>query len=100
MRKSKNEYIKMLHPRIFWDLNIDKLDYNHDKQIIIERIAVHGTENDERIMNKLYRIETIEKCLVNSSNLSEKVIRYYAFALKIKEEDFKCFSKTHVQMSC
>ena len=100
MKKSKNEYIKRLNPRIFWDLNIEKLDYIQDKQIIIERIAVHGTENDERIMNNLYQPETIEKCLINSNNLNEKVVRYYAFALKIKEEDFKCFSKTHVQMNC
>ena len=76
MRKLKNDYIKNLNPRIFWDLNIDKLDYKQDKQIIIERIAVHGTENDERIMNNLYQPETIEKCLVNSNYLNEKVIRY------------------------
>jgi len=100
IKVNKNSYIKMLNKRIFWDLKIDKLDYKQDKQIIIERIAVHGTENDERIMNKMYRLNTIKKCLMNSYNLNEKVIKYYAFTLKAKEEDFKCFMKTPVQMSC
>ena len=97
---NKNSYIKMLNNRIFWDLKIDKLDYKKDKQTIIERIAVYGTENDERIMNTMYRPNTIKKCLMNSYNLNEKVIKYYAFTLKAREEDFKCFMKTPVQMSC
>ena len=49
--KRNNELLKLLSKRIFWDINIDKLDYKKNKQIIIERIAVHGSENDEKIMN-------------------------------------------------
>ena len=95
----KKEHIQKLSKRIFWDLDINKLDYKQDKQKIIERIAVYGTENDERIMNTLYDKDTIKECLIHSKCLNEKVINYYAFALKIKKEEFKCFMKTAAQMS-
>jgi len=95
-----NNYIKLLNKRIFWDLHIDKLDYKQDKQRIIERIAVHGTENDEKIMNIMYSIRTIRKCLIKSDSLNEKVIQYYAFVLNEKEKKFKCYSRIHVPMTC
>ena len=100
MANDKNEYIKLLNNRIFWDININRLDYRKNKQTIIERIAVYGTENDERIMNKLYSTRLIRKCLVKSDSLNEKTIRYYAFLLNEKEENFKCYTKTPVQMKC
>lgn len=94
-----NNYIKLLNKWIFWDINIDKLDYKKNKQLIIERIAVHGTENDEKIMNIMYSLGTIKKCLIKSDSLTEKVIQYYAFVLHIKESKFKCYTRTPVQMS-
>ena len=97
---SKNDYIKLLSKRIFWDLNIEKLDYKQDCQKIIERIAMHGTEEDERIMNSIYSIKKIKKCLLNSRVLNEKVINYYAFALHEREEKFKCYMRIPVQMNC
>ena len=97
--KRGNDLIKLLSKRIFWDINIDKLDYKQDKQKIIERICVHGKENDEKIMNMMYPISTIKKCLIKSDSLNEKVIRYYAFVLKLKESRFKCYTRIPVQMS-
>jgi len=96
----KNEYIKMLSKRIFWDINTEKLDYWRNRQTIIERIAVYGRESDEKIMNLLYSPGTIKKCLKKSDSLNEKVIRYYAFLLHEKESRFKCYAKIPVQMSC
>jgi len=99
-RIQKNEYIKLLSKGLFWDLHIDKLDYKHNKQEIIERIAVYGTDNDERIMNIIYSPRIIKKCLKRSDSLNEKTIRYFAFVLHEKEENFKCYSRKLVPMTC
>jgi len=99
-KENLNSYIKLLSKIIFWDMNVDKIDYKLDKQTIIERIAVYGKENDERIMNILYPIRTIKKCLIKSDSLNEKAIRYYAFVLHVKESKFKCYSRIHVPMTC
>ena len=97
--KRNNELIKLLSRSIFWDINIDKLDYKKNKQIIIERIAVHGSENDEKIMNMMYPIKIIKRCLINSDSLNENTLQYYAFVLKVKESKFKCYTRIPVQMS-
>ena len=98
-KEKNNKLIKELSKNIFWDIDIDKLDYKKNKQTIIERIAVYGTENDERIMNMMYPIKTITKCLLKSDSLNENTLRYYAFVLNEKENKFKCYTKIPVQMS-
>jgi hypothetical protein len=95
----KNNYVKMLNKWLFWDLNIETLDYKYNRQDIIERIAIYGDENDERIMNIIYPKHVIKYCLKKSDCLNSKTIKYFSFILKIKEEKFKCYMKTHAQRS-
>ena len=99
-KENYNNYIKLLSKVIFWDINVDKLDYKKSKQRIIERIAVYGTENDERIMNIMYPIRTIKKCLMKSDSLNENTLHYFSLILNEKEEKFKCFTRIHVPMTC
>ena len=95
----KNDYIQLLNKWLFWDMHINTLDWRHNKQDIIERIAVYGDENDEHIMNMLYPKRIIKQCLKKSDCLNDKTIKYFSFVLHIKEKDFKCYSKIHAQMS-
>ena len=98
--KDKNIYVQMLSDVIFWDVDKNKTDYIHHKQFLIERIAVYGNENDERIMNILYDNKTIIKCLKKSDSIIEKTINYYSFLFDEKMENFKCYSKIHAPMKC
>ena len=50
----KNEYIKKLSKKLFWEMKIDTLNWKHNKQDIIERIDFRGTEEDKEIMHLLY----------------------------------------------
>jgi len=95
----KNRYIKHLNKRIFWDINIENLDCEKSKQKIIERIAVYGTENDEKIMYILYPLSVIKKHLKMSDILNEKTISYFSFILNEKEDKFKCYTKKFVPMN-
>ena len=54
LKIKKNDLIKLLSKNLFWEYQVNKLDYIKNKQLIIERIAVFGTENDEKIMNMMY----------------------------------------------
>lgn len=98
-REQRNEYVRDLSKHIFWDLIIEKLDCEEDKQTIIERIAVYGTDRDERLMYIIYPLKDIKKCLLNSDSLNEKTMRYFAFLLHLKEKDFKWFLRRHVEMT-
>jgi hypothetical protein len=89
----KNDLLKRLNTRMFWDTQIEKLDYEKNMKFIIERIAEYGNENDEMIMYAMYTKNQIINSLKLSDNLIEKTVLYYSYILNIKKEDFKCYSK-------
>jgi hypothetical protein len=80
-------------------MHIDRLDCEKNKQEIIERIAVYGTDNDERIMYIMYPLRVIKKCLMKSDSLNEPTLRYFAFLFNKKEKQFKSYTRVNVQMS-
>ena len=78
---------------LFWNSDVNTLDYIRDKKYIIERILDAGLENDEIIMWKLYSYNDIKKIALNIENLHKDVVTYMSFVLKVKETDFKCYNK-------
>jgi hypothetical protein len=85
--------LSQLTKAVFWNCDIDKLDYLRDKEYIIDRIIDAGLENDEIIMWKLYSYDDIKDVAINIEYVHEDIVTYMAFVLKIKEEEFKCYKK-------
>ena len=90
---NNNNPLMGLTDGLLWNMNIDKLDYIRDKNIIIKRIIESGLENDEIIMWELYSYEDIKNVAVNIENLQEDKISYIAFVLKINKREFKAYGK-------
>ena len=90
---NNNKLLLELTKGLFWNSDINILDYVRDKKYIIERIIDAGLENDEIIMWKLYSYEDIKNIVLNMENLHKDVVTYMSFVLKIKETDFKCYNK-------
>ena len=90
---SNQKLLLQLTKAVFWNCDIDKLDYLKDKDYIIKRIIEAGLENDEIIMWKLYSYKDIKNIATNIEYLDEDKVTYLAFVLKIKEKDFKCYKK-------
>ena len=88
-----NKLLLQLTKGLFWNSDINILDYVRDKKYIIERILDAGLENDEIIMWKLYSYEDIKNIALNIENLHKDMVAYMSFVLKVKETDFKCYGK-------
>ena len=93
MMIASNEIVKKLSPRIFWDINIETLDLHNNKNEIIERAFVYGTDNDEIIIWSIYTYDEIKKSVLNSDNLNDATIIYLSKVFNIKEKIFKCYGK-------
>jgi hypothetical protein len=91
--KSKDQIIKELSPHLFWDVDINQLDYRKDKCLIIERILVYGKENDERLLNMIYSKNCIKSVAKKSMNLNDRTICYLSEIYNIPEEKFRCYKK-------
>ena len=91
--QNNNKLLLQLTKGLFWNSDINKLDYIRDKKYIIERILEAGLENDEIIMWKLYSYKDIKKVALNMEYLHKDVVTYMSFVLKVKETRFKCYNK-------
>jgi hypothetical protein len=78
---------------IFWDCDINKIDYDRDKAFVIERVLVWGNENDEKELFKYYDIKSIRKAAKHSTNLNDRTISYLNAILDIPKGKFKCYKK-------
>ena len=96
----KSSLILQLTKGVFWNCDLEKLDYIRDKDYIIKRIVETGTENDEIIMWKLYTYEEIKNVAINIEYLDKDVLTYMSFVLKINEEEFKCYGKKPFYKKC
>ena len=99
-RTEKNELIMLFSPRIFWDVKIETLDFWHNRDYIIERAVVYGTENDEKLLYKLYSWREIKKNVIKSDSLNDTVIHYLSAILGVKKEKFKCYGRIPLHMNC
>jgi hypothetical protein len=86
--------IPALSKDLFWDCNINLLDYNDDKCFILERVFTRGTENDEKEVFEYYGIETIKKTVLNIKYLDKKTLNYLSIILNIPERSFRCYEKS------
>ena len=91
--QENNKLLLQLTKGLFWNSDINTLDYIRDKKYIIERILDAGLENDEIIMWKLYSYKDIKKIALNIENLHKDKVTYISFVLKVKETEFKCYNK-------
>ena len=94
MKGTGNEDIKTLSRHLFWDININALDVKKSRDLIIERIVMYGTENDERKMYQMYSLREIKKSVKNIEHMNLNALSYLSLVLGIKKEKFKCYGKT------
>jgi hypothetical protein len=75
---------------LFWDTNMDMLDYQKRKLFVMGRVLARGTEKDEFELYKYYGIPEIKRNIVNAPELDTTTIQYLSVLFNIKPENFKC----------
>ncbi|AYD49192.1 DUF6922 domain-containing protein [Arachidicoccus soli] len=70
----------ILHPRIFWDVAFDKLDYDKKAGFIIERVFERGDVEDIRQCRRYYGDKKVKEVLLKAKYLPERRI-YLASAI-------------------
>jgi hypothetical protein len=76
---------------LFWDYNINLLDPNIDRTLILERVFSRGTENDEMEVLNYYGANFIKNTILDIKYLDKKTLNYLSIVFSIPKEDFKCY---------
>ena len=84
---------------LFWDIDINKLDYDKRASFVLERVFTMGMQEDEWKVNKYYGKERIRKEVIKSKVLDKKTLNYPSIFYEIPKEDFACYTKDLFQKS-
>ena len=88
----KTEKIKpIFNPRIFWDVNFDKIDYDAKAAFVIERVFERGDVPDIRNCRRYYGDEKITDALLNAKFLPEHTMYLAAAVIDREIQEFRCY---------
>ena len=90
----KNSFLNKLSQYLFWDCNVNMLDPNIDKKLILERVFTQGTENDEKEVFNYYGKETIKNTILDIKYFDKKTLNYLSIVFSTSKENFRCYRKS------
>ena len=73
----------VLSRSLFWDVNPDKLEWEKNRQLIIERVLTRGhTKEFETIISRYSKAE-LKEAVLKSKTLDKKTANYMSIILSI-----------------
>lgn len=77
--------------RIFWDVDVEKMDINTKANFIIERVFDRGDVEDIRYCRRFYGDEKIKEVLLNVKSLRYERIHLASAVINEPIEAFRCY---------
>jgi hypothetical protein len=96
---NKNNHRPSLSEYLFWDSDIEQIDFGIRASFILERVFSMGTEEDVKETIKYYGIPKIKKEIVKINFLDKKTLNYLSFTFGIPKWRFLCYKKNVLQGS-
>lgn len=95
MEKSTQQNLKIqdFSEYLFWDIDVDKLDFQKSKKWLIGRVLEYGNLNDWKKLLVLFGREVIKKEVVNIRSLDAVTLSFLSVYFSLEKEDFRCYSK-------
>lgn len=79
--------------KLFWDVDIRKIDDIRNKRLIIERVFTMGDLSDIKAVVMFYGLETVKHELINAGYLDKKTLSWVSTFFNVPKAKFKCFIK-------
>ena len=82
-----------LDPRLFWDSDPSKIDYERHVRHIIERVVTRGTLEEWRTIVRYYGKERIKEEAVQIRDLDPKSLAFLSVVLRTPISEFRCYTQ-------
>lgn len=96
--KMTEEEKDLLRP-VFWEIDINNLDYENHKKYTIERILQYGRTEHVNWMLKTFCKDDIAEAVKESRTIDRKTANYWSIHLGINKNEILCFTKPQSVMS-
>jgi plasmid maintenance system antidote protein VapI len=60
--------LKLLRPALFWDTQLDKIDWKRQKRAVIERVWERGNEQEKAEISRFYGTQEVDQILAQKPN--------------------------------
>ena len=77
---------------LFWDSNVNKLDYENNATYIIERVLSLGTWEDFRVIVKHYGRTRLKQEIVKLRYIDNLALHFSSTYFNIPLTDFRCYT--------
>jgi len=81
-----------LPDNLFWDINIDKLDFQTHARFIIQRVIQRGVLDDWKTIKNFYGLEFIKNEILLMRDLDPKTLNFFSTYFNINKNNFRCFT--------
>jgi hypothetical protein len=84
---------KDLKPQYFWDVDIDKLDVDRSKRLIIERVFGLGTAEEIMHIRNYYGTRVVINVLQRLNYMDPKTLNFVSKLFNVSLQSFKCYTR-------
>ena len=82
-----------LKKKYFWDVNIERLDVEFSRRLIIERVFTLGSVKEMMLVIDYYGEEEIKKVLTGLNYIDRKSLNFISKIFNLPQKSFKCYSR-------
>lgn len=82
-----------LSPVLFWDADIDRIDWELKARYVIERVIMYGTLSDWRSIQAFYGKDRIRDEMLQSHDLDAKSLSFLSCIFNISPSQFRCYTQ-------
>ena len=86
MDKIKNLFLEKIRPSVFWDCDMQKLDFDKDINFIISRILMRGIDSEIHLVEDTFSLEKIVDAVEYSYEADDRCKKYYKMLKKLRHE--------------
>lgn len=83
----------MLSKQAFWDVDLEKIDYEKNAVHVVEKVIERGKSEDFDNLLRFYGFDRVGHLTLKANWLSDIRINFCCVLFKVKPTDFKCYEK-------
>lgn len=80
-----------LRPNLFWDVDVNQLDFKKHKLSIIERISLRGQFKEFKMLLAYYGKEQVKQTLLQIRYLDKRTLTFCSTIFDTPITDFRCY---------
>ncbi len=83
--------------RLFWDIDVQAVDYDRDSLMVMERVLNYGNWADVKAIINYYGRQKMKEEVVKMADLKKDTLSFLCVLLHLSPENFSCYNRRQSQ---